>query len=74
VFGSDEWWEYLWSTPIIDGKKNSLYGKHGHRNCAPFPSAFVVFGDISQEQEDVLIEYGLAYECPFNSEYYERNV
>lgn len=72
TFGSDVWWEYLWSTPVIDGKKNPLFGKHGHKNCAPFPSAFVVFGDLTVAQEDKLCSYGMAYDCAFNSEYWNK--
>lgn len=30
-------------------------------NSAPFPSAFVVFGEISDEQRDKLASYGISY-------------
>lgn len=48
VFGSDKYWEYVWSQPYLpDGKggqkKNSLFCKTGKRNSAPFPSMVVVF-------------------------------
>lgn len=31
-------------------------------NSAPFPSEFVVFGDINQEQREKLASYGISYE------------
>jgi phage N-6-adenine-methyltransferase len=43
VFGTDDYWKYLWSTEYIDGKKNPLFGKYGKKNSAPFPSVVVVF-------------------------------
>jgi site-specific DNA-methyltransferase (adenine-specific) len=45
TFGMDEYWEWLWEQEIVDGKKNSLYGKHGKLNPAPFPSMIVSFGE-----------------------------
>lgn len=45
TFGSDEYWEWVWEQEIINSKKNSLYGKHGKMNAAPFPSMVVSFGE-----------------------------
>tara|TARA_R110002012_G_scaffold316761_1_gene532128 strand:+ start:97 stop:687 length:591 start_codon:yes stop_codon:yes gene_type:complete len=53
TFGSDEYWEWLWEQETLEGgKKNSLFGKHGKFNAAPFPSMVVSFG------EDKPFEYG----------------
>ncbi len=53
TFGSDEYWRWLWEQETLDnGKKNSLFGKHGKMNAAPFPSMVVSFG------EDKPFEYG----------------
>ena len=48
TFGSDEYWEWIWSQPTmehINGKmtKNSLYEKFGRATAAPFPSMVVSF-------------------------------
>ncbi|AGH31960.1 DNA methyltransferase [Vibrio phage PWH3a-P1] len=43
TFGSDEYWEWVWSQEYINGKKNSLFGKTGKINAAPFPSMVVSF-------------------------------
>lgn len=43
VFGTDAYWEWLWSQEFLDGKINKLYGKVGKKNPAPFPSMVVVF-------------------------------
>lgn len=67
TFGSDAYWQYLWDTPMIpDGngklKKNPLYGKHGRKNSAPFPSAFIVLGNgLSIIQENKLASYGMLF-------------
>lgn len=49
VFGSDEYWEFVWSQEYMDlinpnkkGQKNELYGKVGKFNAAPFPSMVVM--------------------------------
>lgn len=52
VFGTDAYWEDQWETEFIiapDGtkKKNSLFGKHGKFNAAPFPSMVVEFTEES---------------------------
>lgn len=52
TFGSDEYWEWVWTQEVINGKKNSLFGKIGKMNAAPFPSMVVSFG------EDKPFEYG----------------
>ena len=59
VFGLPEYWRWRWSTPTIDGKPNRLYGREGQRQGATFPSAFIVFGNgLDAEQEQKLISYG----------------
>ena len=45
TFGSDEYWEWVWEQKHINNKPNSLYGKVGKMNAAPFPSMIVTFGD-----------------------------
>jgi phage N-6-adenine-methyltransferase len=61
TFGSDEYWQWLWDTPEIDGKPNKLYGKHGKKYSAPFPSAFVVWGyGLNRAQAYKLSSYGWA--------------
>ncbi|AUR86251.1 DNA N-6-adenine-methyltransferase [Vibrio phage 1.084.O._10N.261.49.F5] len=53
TFGSNEYWEMLWEKEYLDnGKKNSLYQKHGKMSAAPFPSMIVSFGGDSD------FEYG----------------
>lgn len=49
VFGSDEYWEFVWSQEYMDlinpnkkGQKNELFGKIGKFNAAPFPSMVVI--------------------------------
>lgn len=49
VFGSDEYWEFVWSQEYMDlinpnkkGQKNELFGKVGKFNAAPFPSMVVI--------------------------------
>lgn len=49
VFGSDEYWEFVWAHEFMDlinpnkkGQKNELYGKVGKFNAAPFPSMIVL--------------------------------
>ena len=38
--------EAMWETEYLEnGKKNSLYGKHGKMNPAAFPSMVVSFGE-----------------------------
>lgn len=44
TFGADEYWEWVWEQEIINGKKNSLFGKVGKMNPAPFPSMVVSVG------------------------------
>lgn len=58
TFGSDAYWRWRWETPMIDGKPNSLYGRHGTKNSAPFDSAFVVFGEINTGQKYKLSSFG----------------
>lgn len=38
----------------------------GHANSAPFPSAFVVFGQINNQQKEVLASYGWTSPCYSN--------
>jgi len=45
TFGSDQYWQWVWEQEFINGKKNSLHGKHGKMNPAPFPSMLVKIGD-----------------------------
>jgi site-specific DNA-methyltransferase (adenine-specific) len=52
TFGTDAYWEWMWEQEFINGKKNSLFGKHGKLNPAPFPSMVVTFG------ESTPFEYG----------------
>ena len=58
TFGSESYWQWRWETELIDGKPNSLFGKHGKKNSAPFPSAFVVFGPLERKQRGKLSSYG----------------
>lgn len=46
IFGSDEYWQWLWEQEIINGKKNTLFGKIGKKNSAPFPSMLCIFGTL----------------------------
>jgi phage N-6-adenine-methyltransferase len=46
IFGSDEYWQWLWEQEFINGKKNTLFGKIGKRNAAPFPSMLTIFGTL----------------------------
>lgn len=48
VFGSDEYWEFVWAQEFMDlinpnkkDQKNELFGKIGKFNAAPFPSMIV---------------------------------
>ncbi len=48
TFGTDEYWQWIWEQPTmieINGtnKVNTLYGKQGKMNPAPFPSMVVSF-------------------------------
>ena len=44
VFGSDAYWQWVYTQEFINGKKNSLFGNtKGKRNAAPFPSLLVIF-------------------------------
>lgn len=52
TFGSDEYWEWVWSQEVINNKSNSLFGKIGKMNAAPFPSMVVSFGETNS------FEYG----------------
>ncbi|MBE2200423.1 MAG: adenine methyltransferase [Anaerolinea sp.] len=62
AFGSNAYWQWRWETQVIDGKKNNLYGRHGQKQSAPFPSAFVVWGNLSKLKRDFLSSYGLTME------------
>lgn len=47
-FGTDEYWQWIWEQEFLPDKngklkKNSLYGKIGIKNSAPFPSMVVIF-------------------------------
>lgn len=49
VFGSDEYWKFVWSQEFMNsinpnkkGQRNELYGKVGKFNAAPFPSMIVL--------------------------------
>ena len=57
-FGSDAYWQARWDNPA-----DSLYGRHGYRASAPFPSAFVVYDRaqrLTTEQLQFLASYGWA--------------
>ena len=57
-FGSDEYWQARWDDP-----GDILYGRHGFRAQAPFPSAFVVYDRtrrLTTEQLQFLASYGWA--------------
>lgn len=59
VYGSNTYWEWRWEQPTINGRKNSLYKKYGKKQSAPFPSAFVVWGNgLNTEQRNFLDAYG----------------
>lgn len=45
TFGTDDYWEWVWEQEYLNGKKNSLFGKHGKMCSAPFPSMVVSFGE-----------------------------
>lgn len=56
TFGSDEYWEWIWEQPTmieINGtnKVNTLYGKEGKMNAAPFPSMVVSFNNDGAKLE-----------------------
>lgn len=62
VFGSDEYWEFVWSQEYMDlinpnkeGQKNELFGKVGKFNAAPFPSMVVVVTQDSVQNSKVPI-------------------
>lgn len=44
TFGDDAYWEWVWQQEKINSKLNSLYGKTGKMNPAPFPSMIVSVG------------------------------
>lgn len=46
TFGSDEYWQWVWQQEFLNGKNNSLFGKFGKMNPAPFPSMIVEFNPI----------------------------
>lgn len=59
VFGSDEYWEFVWSQEYMDlinpnkkGKKNELFGKVGKFNAAPFPSMVVIVTQDSMSNSE----------------------
>jgi len=56
------WWhdnvKYARLVVLIKGRLK--FG--GAKNSAPFPSAFVVFGDITAAQRDKLASYGMTFE------------
>lgn len=64
IFGSDEYWEWLWSQPTLPGrggkpKANALFEKYGRKDAAPFDSCFMVFGwGLTLEQRVKLDSYG----------------
>lgn len=59
IYGSDAYWAWRWEQPTINGKPNSLYKKYGKKQSAPFPSAFVVWGDgLNDAQRSFLDGYG----------------
>lgn len=68
VFGSDEYWAWVWEQKMINGHKNGLYQKFGRKQSAPFLSAFVVFGTINSIQVAKLASYGWAV-VPEDREY-----
>ncbi len=43
TFGTDEYWQWVWEQPELNGKQNRLYKKYGKKNSAPFPSMVVIF-------------------------------
>lgn len=43
IFGTDDYWKWVWEQKLIDGKPNKLYKKYGKKNSAPFPSMIVIF-------------------------------
>jgi len=43
IFGSDEYWEWLWEQHTIHNKPNSLYHQYGKKNAAGFPSMVIVW-------------------------------
>ena len=46
-------------TPIdFFNKLDSIFKFGGSKDAAPFPSALIVFGDITREQEEALREFG----------------
>ena len=53
TFGSDAYWRSRWDDPT-----DRLYGKVGKTNSAPFPSAFVVFGEIKLGHKLLLATHG----------------
>ena len=44
TFGTDQYWDWLYTQEFVNGKKNTLFGNtKGKRNAAPFPSMIVTF-------------------------------
>jgi hypothetical protein len=58
VFGSDAYWKSMWKREFLeDGRKNTLYKKHGKMNPAAFPSMVVSFGErINGEKKPLSFE------------------
>jgi len=43
IFGTEDYWKWVWSQKEINGKFNKLYNHYGKKNAAPFPSMLVTF-------------------------------
>jgi phage N-6-adenine-methyltransferase len=43
IFGTDQYWEWVWEQEILNDKPNSLYKQYGKKNSAPFPSMQIIF-------------------------------
>lgn len=64
VFGSDEYWEFVWSQEFMDlinpnkkGHKNELFGKIGKFNAAPFPSMIVeITNDSARNNKESIVK------------------
>jgi phage N-6-adenine-methyltransferase len=66
TFGSTQYWQWVWDQPHLNGKPNSLYQSYGKRNSAPFPSAFVVFGPLTERQLVALCTWGWSVSHKYN--------
>jgi hypothetical protein len=49
VFGTDEYWEGIWASEVLNGRNNPLYQRKGCFTSGPFPVMVVSFTKASIE-------------------------